>query len=83
MSTKEKFEAERCECCTQTTQVLYPVDAGTADIVKAVAVAVGIKGINMIHLRKELEVDAKEWSYSRMLNEGALTSNFSFVLMIF
>jgi hypothetical protein len=74
MSTKD-FTPEVCECCGQTTQLLYPIDAGTADIVKAVAVAVGNKGINMVHLRKELEVDAKEWNYGRMLREGVLTSN--------
>ncbi len=72
-----KFEAARCEHCTQTKEVLYPIDLGSADIVKAISVAIQNKGINIVHVRKELEVKTSDWSYARMLTTGAVTSSMT------
>lgn len=51
----EKFEPIKCEHCSQSVTYLLPIDRGTVDIVKAIAVAIKIKGINAIHPRKEIE----------------------------
>lgn len=69
------YQEEVCECCGQTKTVLYPLDKGTADMVKALAVAVRNKGINMVHIRKEMEVSRRDWSYPRLLTEGAILSS--------
>ena len=75
------FKARECGCCGQAETYALPVDWGTAIIVKAVARAIRIKGINVIHPTKEMEVPTKDWTYQRAVNEGKLTSkqigNFS------
>ena len=65
---------ERCHCCNQTTTYLLPLDKGAVDIVKAIAVAIRKKGVNIIHPRKEMEVE-KKLDYQTMIREGLLTSN--------
>lgn len=67
------FKADTCTHCLQTTQVLYALDAGTADIVKAVAIRIHIKGENSVHLTNEMMVANKDFSRHRMLAEGVLT----------
>lgn len=75
------FEPRICGCCGQAETYPLPIDWGTAVIVKAVARAVRLKGINVIHPTKEMEVPGKDWTYERAINEGKLTStqigNFS------
>ena len=72
---KYNFEPEICECCGQAQTYLLPIDWGTALIVKAVARAIRLKGINAIHPVKEMEVPAKGWNYGMAINDGKLTSN--------
>ncbi len=74
-SPMEKYEAEVCEHCKQTTTYLIPIDRGTSDIMKAISVAIGRKGINCIHPRKEMEIGRYELDYETMIKEGQLTSN--------
>lgn len=72
-SMSTKFHPEVCEHCTQTKQVIYGLDPGTADIVKAVAVRIRIKGQNSVHLTREMGVSNKEFNRRRMLEEGVMT----------
>lgn len=44
-----------CDSCHQSLTYLLPVDRGTFEIVKAIAVFIGQKGINRVHPRKEME----------------------------
>lgn len=74
MSNKYGFNPRICTCCGQAETYPLPIDWGTAVIVKAVARAIRIKGINVIHPTKEMEVPANEWTYDRAINEGKLTS---------
>ncbi len=67
------YETKKCECCGQTTEVLYPLDKGSVDIVRAMAVGIRNKGINVIHPHKELSVGKKEFSRERMLRDGSMT----------
>lgn len=66
---KIKFEAPVCEACSQTTQYVLPIDRGTVDILRAISVAIGRKGINAIHPRKEMERE------KAAVGMGFLTSN--------
>lgn len=66
---KIDFEPHVCESCNQTTEYILSVDRGTVDIVRAIAVAIGKKGINAIHPRKEMERDKAD------IGMGLLTSN--------
>ena len=68
------FNREPCPSCGQNTVYLLPLDRGTAIIVRAVASAIGIKGINLIHPTKEMEIPGKEWNLDRAINNGQLTS---------
>ena len=81
MANKYDFEPELCACCGQSKTYPLPIDWGTTVIVKAVARAVRLKGINVIHPTKEMEVPGKDWNYSAAVNYGKLTStqigNFS------
>lgn len=74
---KEKFEIPVCEHCGQTTEVLYSLDHGTADLVKAVLVRIKLKGENKVHLRDEMEINKRDWTYTRLLNEGMITSTMA------
>lgn len=72
----QAYQPEVCERCKQTTTYLLPVDRGTVDIVKAIATAIGKKGINVIHPRKEMEISSRaNPDYKQMVQEGILTSN--------
>ncbi len=71
---KEKFVANVCEECGQAVEYIIPVDKGTVTIVKALARFIQKKGINFVHPTKEMEVPAKEWTYTRAITEGVLTS---------
>ena len=77
---QEKYTSDKCECCGQTKTYLLPVDRGTVDILKSIARAILKKGINVIHPRKEMEIDPNRFSpgafdYDLMVKEGHLTSN--------
>ena len=72
---REKYQAEKCECCGQTTTYLLPVDRGTIDIMISIGNAIRRKNINVIHPRKEIEVDPRRVAYDIRLKEGYLTSN--------
>lgn len=50
-----KFEPKKCEHCGQSETYLLAIDRGSADIVYAIAKAIGEKGINAVHPRKEIE----------------------------
>lgn len=63
-----------CDHCGQAETYLLPIDFGTAVIVKAVAAKIRLKGINIVHPTKEMEVPSDEWSYKRAIAEGVLTS---------
>ncbi len=43
-----------CECCSQSKTYLLAIDPGTIKILRAVARAIGIKKVNVIHAHKEL-----------------------------
>lgn len=73
---RQNYVPEKCECCGQTKTYLLGVDRGTVDILKSIATAIGRKGINIIHPRKEMEVAARsKLDYREMVREGLLTSN--------
>ncbi|KKL12790.1 hypothetical protein LCGC14_2532250 [marine sediment metagenome] len=69
-----KFIPKKCENCNQTTEYMLALDRGTCNIVKCFATRVRIKGINVIHPKKEMEVPHKEWNYKKGFEEGVLTS---------
>lgn len=76
--TPVHYEKVRCEHCGQTTTWASRLNPGMADIVRAIASAVAIKGINAIHPTKEMLVDSKlaEWrSREARLRAGKLTPN--------
>lgn len=75
--SKGAYKSPVCAGCKQTTTTLYSIDTGSADLVKAISVAVRLKGKNAVHMRKEMEVGKKEWSYERLLNEGKITSSMT------
>lgn len=52
---KFEYKPEICEHCQQSTTYLLGIDHGTVNLVKKIAEAIGKKGINIIHPRKELE----------------------------
>lgn len=54
MTTKLGYEPEKCECCGQTKTYLLGIDRGSVEILKGVARAIGEKGINCVHVNKEL-----------------------------
>jgi len=70
---KQEYRPKVCGHCGQTETYLIALTRGVADIVRAVAVAIGIKGVNIIHPWKEMAVDRKEWTRARMIREGVLT----------
>jgi len=64
-----KYNAEICAHCGQSMTYALPVDKGTADIVRALAIAITRKGINIIHVRKEMEGKVAD------IQNGILNSN--------
>lgn len=71
---RQEYQSEKCSCCGQSLTYLLPVDRGTVDILRALAVAIYRKGINIVHPRKEMETSAT-MDYDLMIKEGLLTSN--------
>ena len=71
------YKPEVCDChggCGQTKTYLMTMDAGAADIVRAVAVAIRNKGENEIHPRKEMELGKNQLPYDEMIRAGHMTS---------
>jgi hypothetical protein len=52
--TKINYQPEKCDHCGQTKTYLLGIDRGSVEIVKQVARAIGQKGINCVHVNKEL-----------------------------
>jgi len=75
LKAQEIYIPEKCNCCGQTKTYILSIDAGTVDILKSVARAIMLKGINAIHPRKEMEVKEGTMDYDLMVKEGKLTSN--------
>lgn len=71
---KQEYKPEICACCNQSTTYLLAIDRGTVDIVRAIAVAIFRKGINVVHPRKEMET-SQNMDFDLMIREGMLTSN--------
>lgn len=71
---KYNFEPEVCDCCGQAKTYLLPIDFGTALIVKAFSKFIQLKGINMVHPTKEMEVLGNAWTYDLAMSHGLLTS---------
>lgn len=71
----KKFKPTICECCKQTTDYALNLDKGTAHIMIAIANAVKFKNLNRVHLRNDMEANAKDFSnYREMISEGRITS---------
>lgn len=51
---KIKYEPTKCACCGQSETYVLPIDYGTVEIVKAIARCIEKKGINAVHLNKEV-----------------------------
>ncbi len=71
---KPNFTPKKCEHCQQDLEYLIPVDHGTVAILKAIAVKIGNKKINIVHPRKEMETSSKMPIVQLIIN-GLLTSN--------
>ena len=52
---KIKYEPEVCAHCNQSTTYILAIDRGTVHIVKQIARFIGLKGINAVHPRNEME----------------------------
>lgn len=50
-----EYKPEKCEHCGQSKTYILALDKGSAEIVYAIARAIGEKRINAIHPRKEIE----------------------------
>ncbi len=75
MKSTQKFTPGKCDHCTQTTNYLLRLDAGTAHIMIAMANAVRRLGRNRVHLQKEMEGRPDEFpTYQQMIREGYMTS---------
>ena len=72
---KVNYQPKVCTCCGQSLTYLLSIDRGSVDILKAISTAIGRKGINCIHPRKEMEISAGKIDYASMVQEGHLTSN--------
>jgi len=70
----EKFQPHTCPTCGQSAEYLVPVDHGTVVILKAIAKRIGMKQINVVHPRKEMETTNK-MDELNLINAGLLTSN--------
>lgn len=71
----ETYNANKCSHCGQSTTYVLAIDRGTCDILKALSVAIGAKGVNSIHPRKEMEESGRRITYEEMVRRGRLTSN--------
>ena len=63
------FKPEICQCCGQSKTYALAIDKGTTDTLRAISIAIGRKGINIIHPRKEMEWRSKD------ISQGLITSN--------
>jgi len=77
MSVKD-FEPKRCKDpeCGLAHEYLISLDPGSAIILKAMAVKIGMKKINIVHPRKEMETKQKI-SLDEMIRHGMITSNMT------
>ncbi len=69
-----EYKPERCDHCGMTTTYLLPVDRGASIITIAIAAAIRRKGINAVHVVKEMLIPAKEWNLE-MARQGYLDIN--------
>lgn len=75
MKNQEKFEADVCEHCGQTTNYHLRLDRGSAHFMIALASAVKRLGRNRVHLQKEMEGKPEDFDgYQAMLSAGYMTS---------
>jgi hypothetical protein len=51
---KITYTPEKCGSCEQTTTYILALDRGTVKILKGIARAIGEKGINCVHIAKEV-----------------------------
>lgn len=68
-----KYEPKKCSECGCTLTYQSRLNRGMTDIVKAIAVAIGKKGINAIHPMKEMLCDPREVPASERVRNGLLT----------
>ena len=54
MSTKN-FKPSKCDCCNQTTNYLLIIARGSRDSLRGIAKCIKDKGINCVHIQKEVE----------------------------
>jgi hypothetical protein len=71
-----KYIPEVCSHCGQSMTYLITIDQGAIDTLIAMSVAVSKKGINVIHPRKEMEIE-KINNYREMIKSGKITSNMT------
>lgn len=76
MSDIKDFIPKRCKDkdCGLAHEYLVSLDPGSAVILKAMAVRIGNKKINIVHPRKEMETKQK-MSLNEMIRNGMITSN--------
>ena len=63
MKNEIKFTPRKCGECTQSLEYLLPIDRGTVRVLKGIARAIYDKGINVVHIHKEV------------MAEGYITAN--------
>lgn len=72
---KIDYTPERCDHCKMTLSWIAPIDKGTVVIVQKIARAIGAKGINIVHPRKENVLTATEWTnLSRVKRHGLVAA---------
>ena len=70
----DAYTDDKCEHCDQDMTWGCRVNAGMVDILKALAVRIKNKGINVVHPYKEMLVSPQEFSRKRLFTEGVLTA---------
>lgn len=58
---KINYTPELCSHCNQTKTYLLGLDRGSLDIVRAIAKRIEVKGINIVHPRKEAVLTNTQW----------------------
>lgn len=71
---KEELKEKVCHACNQTKNYFIGLDRGTVIILKALSKRIELKGVNAVHLNKEMEVPKKMWRYEWAVTDGVLTS---------
>lgn len=63
----EKYKAEVCPCCSQSTTYLLGLDKGSAETVQDILKAISTKGINEVHPARELNwKDDEKWKLTNL-----------------